>query len=112
MRIRLDDIEKAMRPNFVWIKHNSRRFQTNPLTEGNQSIGIIIFIVLAEAYGFSREDISDFLSIEDDEYQEKRELFVAEYGESKRFRGKVQLVLNALSYIEKEAISINHILNI
>jgi hypothetical protein len=107
--ISLDSIEVAMRPNFCWMQHHSRRFMTNPTFEGHQSVGIIIFIKLAELHGHDPVDIMDYLGIEPDEYREKKSMFDGEY-KNKRFQGKVHLVLNAISRRHKSDLDISSIL--
>lgn len=71
----LEDIEQALRPNFIWIKHNDKRLQTDPLITGNQSAGQIVFIGVALKNGFKRKEIIDYLAIETiDEYNRKKAL--------------------------------------
>ncbi len=108
--VSLDDIEAAMRPNFCWMQHHSRRFMTSPQWEGHQSVAVIIFIKLAELHGHDSMSIRDYLGIESDEYLEKQSMFDKEF-EANRFRGKVHLVLNALARQNKSALDISQILN-
>lgn len=118
MIIRLTELEKAMRPQFIFDRTSERKMQTNEEYEGNKELARMIFVGLADMYGFQSSDITDYLDIGYDSYRYKLSNFKDYYKESvarvdsgqslrnfdeslRKFYVKTQLCINSLSSYTK-----------
>lgn len=112
--VRLDQLEKAMRPNFIWDRNGLKPLQTNEEYEGAKDIARMVFVGLAEMYGFDQVDVMNYLDMEYDSFRNKVSAFRSNYRESlkrvkndsiflhedpiKRFYLKVALCLNSIKF--------------
>lgn len=109
--MRLDTLEKIMKPQFVWHKDPMKPMQTNELIEGSKDTGRIVFVGIANMYGFYVADICEHLDIMHESYVEKLSLFRQVYKDGvqgkhlsrdgQRIYRKIRLVLNALKTATK-----------
>lgn len=101
----LEQIEKCIRPQFIWDRSGLKLLQTDETMEGSKDIGRVIFVGLTDMYGISRNDVQDYLDMSYDVYRNCLSKFRDSYkaacrrekGE-KRFGVKVGLCLNAIRY--------------
>lgn len=66
MNLSLSELHAAIRPQFVWLEHNSKDLQTDPILykgEGAQSVASIVFIGIAFMNGFKPDEICDYLNM-------------------------------------------------
>lgn len=112
--VRLDQLEKAMRPNFIWDRTGLKPLQTNEEYEGAKDIARMVFVGLAEMYGFDQVDVMNYLDMEYDSHRNKVQAFRSNYRESmrrvknesifliedpvKRFYLKTALCLNSIKF--------------
>lgn len=110
-------IEKAIKPQFTWADHPRRKLQTSENRGKNTGFGMIIFIGIAVSYNIPKEDIMDYLAIEDAEFRFKAQAFQDHWDKAlarkdagtlckkddhtdKLWR-KTKLTLNALNSLER-----------
>jgi hypothetical protein len=112
--VRLDQLEKAMRPNFIWDRNGLKPLQTNEEYEGAKDLARMVFVGLAEMYGFDQVDVMNYLDMEYDSFRNKVSAFRSNYREAlkrvknesiflqedpiKRFYLKVALCLNSIKF--------------
>lgn len=126
--MKIDIIEKAIRPQFIFDAEGRKSWQTDELMEGSKSSAIVVFIGICALYNIDKKDVMFVLGIDYDEYRHKLNMYselseaaskkvmdgsikVKSYGEdrAKRFYYKNLLCMNALRYsLGKEYISIKH----
>lgn len=68
-------IEKAIKPQFAWFPHPTRKLQTYDHRNKKRGIAVVIFIGIAESFGFDPTETADHLCIEPAEYQTKAKEF-------------------------------------
>lgn len=68
-------IERAMKPQFAWIKHPTRRLQTYDREGKKQGMAMVIFIGVAGSFGIPDKDIREFLELVPSEYETKKRKF-------------------------------------
>lgn len=85
--IRLNDIEKIMRGQFVWDKNGIKPMQVNEEYEGNKELARTVFVGLADMYGFDGSDIMSYLDMGYDSYRHKLMSFREHYKEGLRRQG-------------------------
>lgn len=112
--VRLDQLQKAMRPNFIWDRNGLKPLQVNEEYEGAKDLARMVFVGLAEMYGFDQVDVMNFLDMEYDSHRNKVQAFRSNYREAmkrvknetiylhedpiKKFYLKVALCLNAIKF--------------
>ena len=112
--VRLDQLQKAMRPNFIWDRQGLKPLQTNEEYEGAKDLARMVFVGLAEMYGFDQVDVMNYLDMEYDSFRNKVQSFRSNYREAlrrrnnntiflqedpiKRFYLKVMLCLNSIKF--------------
>jgi hypothetical protein len=126
--MKIDIIEKAIRPQFIFDAEGRKSWQTDELMEGSKSSAIVVFIGICALYNIDKKDVMFVLGIDYDEYRHKLNMYselseaaskkvmdgsikVKSYGEDRaqRFYYKNLLCMNALRYsLGKEYISIKH----
>lgn len=72
----------------------NKMFPSSPYYEGNNELGLILFVGVAHTLGVSREEIEMFLSIGEEEYDFKLSRFNEKIETDHRFFNKVRLVDN------------------
>ena len=99
----LEEIEKCMRPQFIWDRSGLKLMQTDEAMEGSKEVGRLIFVGISDMYGMSRKDVQDYLDMSYDAYRNTLTKFRELYGDSqrqkstnKRFGIKTGLCLNAI----------------
>lgn len=116
--MKIQTIEKAVRPNFVFDSLPNKPWQTDEVMEGSKSSAIVVFIGLCALYNIDKKDVMFVLSINYDEYRHKLNMYSElseaaskkvvdgsikkkSYGEDRaqRFYYKNLMCLNALSYM-------------
>lgn len=112
---KLTQLEKAMRPQFVWEKNPAKPLQTLETQEGAKDIARMIFVGLADMHGFKSEEVQNYLDMRFDSYRNKLSTFRENIKECRRrenegniyevddnikkFYLKVNLTLNAIKYM-------------
>jgi hypothetical protein len=112
---KLSQLEKAMRPQFVWEKNPAKPMQTLEHQEGAKDVARMIFVGVADMHGFKSEDIQEYLDMRFESYRNKLSTFRDMLKECKRrrkdgslleiddqvkrFYFKVNLTLNAIKYM-------------
>jgi hypothetical protein len=103
--VRLNEIEKVLRPNFIFERTPNKIMHTLEQYEGNKEIARDIFIGIAEMYGFDSHDVMNYLEVGYNEYRSRLLQFRKNYRLSMgdncpeeliRFRNKTRLVLNTI----------------
>ena len=100
----LEQIEKCVRPQFIWDRSGLKLLQTDETMEGSKDVGRVIFVGLTDMYGISRNDVQDYLDMSYDVYRNCLTRFRESYKDSftskgdKRFGIKVGLCLNSIRY--------------
>ena len=72
---KLDHLHQCMRPQFIWDRNGGKLLQTNEQYEGSKDIARMIFVGLADIYGFHAGDIQDYLDMEYGSYRTKLQDF-------------------------------------
>lgn len=80
--IRLTELEKIMRPQFIFDRLSNRNMQTSEEYEGNKELARMIFVGLADMYGFESSVITEYLDMGYDSYRNKLSNFREYYKES------------------------------
>jgi hypothetical protein len=126
--MKIDKIEKAVRPQFIFDQNGRKSWQTDEVMEGSKSAAIVVFIGLCALYNIDKKDVMFVLGVDYDEYRHKLNMYseMSEaaskkvmdgsiknkcYGEDRaqRFYYKNLLCMNALRYsLGREYISIKH----
>lgn len=126
--MKIDTIEKAVRPQFIFDQEGRKSWQTDELMEGSKSSAIVVFIGICALYNIDKKDVMFVLGIDYDEYRHKLNMYSElseaaskkvmdgsikekSFGEDRaqRFYYKNLLCMNALKYsFGKEYISIKH----
>jgi len=126
--MKIDTIEKAVRPQFIFDQEGRKSWQTDELMEGSKSSAIVVFIGICALYNIDKKDVMFVLGIDYDEYRHKLNMYselsdaaskkvmdgsikTKSFGEDRaqRFYYKNLLCMNALRYsLGKEYISIKH----
>mgnify|MGYP006921440299 CR=1 FL=1 len=81
--IRLEAIERIMRPQFIWSKSPQKKLQVNETFEGNLELARIVFVGLADMYGFDSSDVMSYLDCGYDTYRNKLMQFRSAWKECK-----------------------------
>lgn len=126
--MKIEIIEKAVRPQFVFDNLGTKSWQTDEIMEGSKSSAIVVFIGLSALYNIDKKDVMYTLGINYDEYRHKLNM----YGElsdeasrkvmdgsikrkslgddrAQRFYYKNMLCMNAITYmLGREYITIKH----
>lgn len=103
--VKLLEIEKVIRPNFIFEKAPNKILQTLEQYEDSKEVARDIFIGIAEMYGFESHHVMDYLEVGYNEYRSRLVQFRKNYRASLvncppeliRFRNKVRLVLNTIN---------------
>ena len=82
--IRLAELEKVMRSQFIWNHASIKKMETSEDDEGSKSLARDIFVGLSDVYGFDASDVCDYLDIGYDSYRHKLMKFREYYREGKR----------------------------
>lgn len=120
---KLEQLEKLMRPQFIWDREGLKPMQTSEEYEMSKGLGREIFTGLADMLGFSSQDVMEYLDMEYDSHRHKIQSFRSNYKEAlrrvendtiyliddniKRFYLKVKLCLIAIDYDFKKKGYIN-----
>lgn len=115
--IRLDELAKAFRPQFIWEREGKKYLQTSEEVEGSKEIARTIFVGIADMLGFNQSDVMDYLDCGYDSYRHKLMAFREIYREGvkrhkagtiyaiddnvKKFYIKAGLCLNAIKFNTK-----------
>ena len=114
--IKLKELEKCMRPQFIWDRNGQKMMQVNEEMEGAKDLARMIFCGIAEMYGFDSLEIMAYIEMEYEGYRNKVQQFRANWREAnrrkeegslwsyddpiKKFYTKVSMVLNAIKHKE------------
>ena len=82
--ITLTDIEKIMKPQFIWHKNPLKKMQVNEDFEGNLELARTVFVGLADMYGHKQTDVMEYLDCGYDTYRNKLMNFRESWREGKR----------------------------
>jgi hypothetical protein len=64
-------LENAIRKQCLWNKDSNRRLQTDHTFEKKAELGQILFIGIAEMYGFNSEDVLNYIDIAPEIYKKR-----------------------------------------
>lgn len=114
----LDNIKKGIVCNLA--VRNPHTLEVNPVIEGNSYFGVCIFTGISRMYGFTIEEISEYLSEapSDIEFMEKKFLTILdEYYNTKEpgvtakgFNTKTSLILNYIMHNYGKTVSLAEII--
>lgn len=112
--VKLQELEKFMRPQFVWDRSGQKILQTSEEYEGAKDLGRMIFVGIADMLGFESSYVMDYLDMEYDSHRNKIQTFRLQYKKAltriedgsiyliddpiKRFYLKTCLTLNAIKW--------------
>ena len=112
--VKLRDLEKAMRPQFIWDRAGLKLLQLNDEMEGSKDLARMIFAGISDMYGFDSHDVMTYVDMDYDSWRHKIQQFRANYKEAlrrveegsiylyedpiKKFYMKLSLVLNAIKF--------------
>jgi hypothetical protein len=82
--IKLNEIEKVMKPQFVFDKDANKFFQCDEEYEGNKDLARSIFVGISDMYGFDAQLVMSYLDMGYDSYRYKLSQFREYYREGKR----------------------------
>lgn len=121
--VRLENLEKAMRPQFVWDRQGLKVLQTDEEYEGAKDLARLVFVGLADMLGFESSSVMEYLDMEYESHRNKVQAFRSNYREAlrrvergtiylnedpvKRFYMKVWLCLNAIKYQTRNPFYVN-----
>ena len=89
--IKLIELEKIMKPQFVWDKSGQKYLQVNEEIEGNKELARTIFVGLADIYGFESLSVMDHLGMGYDSYRHKLMQFREYYREGNKYQENATL---------------------
>jgi len=114
--VKLQELERYMKPQFVWDRSGQKILQTSEEYEGAKDLGRMIFVGVADMLGFESSYVMDYLDMEYDSHRNKIQTFRAQYKKAlarvenetiyhieepiKRFYLKTHLTLNAIKWGE------------
>jgi hypothetical protein len=76
MKIKLEQLEKAVRKQFVWMHDEKTAWATDKVhCLGSKGLGAEVFIGLAIQLGHSVEDLDDYMDLEPAQIRNKLKLF-------------------------------------
>lgn len=115
--VRLEQLEKCMRPQFVWDRNGLKVLQTDEEYEGAKDLARLVFVGLADMLGFDAQDVMSYLDMEYESHRNKIQAFRSNYREAlrrekqgriflvedpiKKFYLKVGLCLNSIQHATK-----------
>ncbi len=115
--VRLEQLEKCMRPQFVWDRNGLKVLQTDEEYEGAKDLARLVFVGLADMLGFDAQDVMSYLDMEYESHRNKIQTFRSNYREAlrrdrdgrvflvedpiKKFYLKVCLCLNSIQHATK-----------
>lgn len=121
--VRLEHLEKAIRPQFVWDRNGLKVLQTNEEYEGAKDLARMIFVGLADMLGFEQSAVMEYLDMEYESHRNKIQTFRSNYREAlqrqhnntmdlrddniKKFYVKVWLCLNAIRFQTRDSFYLN-----
>lgn len=82
--IRLAELEKVMKSQFIWNHRSDKKLETSEDDEGSKSLARDIFVGLSDVYGFDASDVCDYLDMGYDSYRHKLMKFREYYREGKQ----------------------------
>lgn len=116
--VRLSELEKLMKPQFIWDRSGSKILQTSETYEGAKDLARMIFVGIADMHGFSSSTTQNYLDMTYDSYRNKIQQFRANLRECnrrkeegsidviednvKRFHLKLSLCMNAIRHTYKQ----------
>jgi hypothetical protein len=74
-------LEVAIRKQCIWNHDSSRRMQTHQAFEMKAELGMILFIGIAEMYGFDGEDVLNYIDLAPDIYKKRKATFIRAHQE-------------------------------
>jgi hypothetical protein len=75
MDLCLTHLQSAMKGQFIWKDHETKPLQTYEEYEGSAGLAVLVFIGLSKTLAFAKDEVIDYLGIENDEYEHKLEQF-------------------------------------
>lgn len=116
--VRLAELEKVMKPQFIWDRTGQKILQTSETYEGAKDLGRMIFVGIADMYGFGASSVQDYLDMTYDSHRNKIQQFRSNLREAqkrvdaetinviddnvKKFHTKLSLCLNAIKHTYKQ----------
>lgn len=116
--VKLAELEKVMRAQFIWDRTGVKLLQTSETYEGAKDVARMIFVGLADMNGFESARVQEYLDMTYDSHRNKIQQFRANLREAqrrvedgsifliedsiKKFYLKVSLCLNAIKHTYKQ----------
>lgn len=116
--VRLAELEKLMKPQFIWDRTGPKILQTSETYEGAKDLARMIFVGIADMHGFGAAGVQDYLDMTYDSHRNKIQQFRANLREAKRrvedgsitlvddnikkFHLKLSLCLNAIKHTYRQ----------
>lgn len=82
--IRLEEIERLMRGQFIWNRLSQKKLQVSETMDWNADIARIVFVGIADMYGFDQSDVMEYLDCGYDSYRNKLMTFRQAWKEGRK----------------------------
>lgn len=82
--IRLEEIERLMKGQFIWNRLSHKKMQVNETMDSNADTARIVFVGIADMYGYKQNQIMEYLDCSYDSYRNKLMSFRAAWKEGRR----------------------------
>lgn len=109
---KLRDIERAMRPQFIFDRSALKPLQLNQEQENSKDLARVIFVGIADMYGFSSGDVMNFLDMGYESHRNKLSEFKSSWKEAMRRanRGYINLESDQINKLyHKTKLVLNYI---
>lgn len=95
----LKHLEEAMSAQFIWDKEGMKKFQVNESMEGSKDLARMIFVGIADMFGFDKEHVMEFLDMEYESHRTKLAQFKKNYKEGldRKEKGTSRLIDDPIS---------------
>jgi hypothetical protein len=81
---KLKQLEDAMKAQFIWDKTGVKKLQVDEEFEGAKDLARMIFVGIADMYGFEARKVMDYLDMEYESHRHKLSHFKSYYKEAKK----------------------------
>lgn len=81
---KLIQIEEAMKAQFIWDKSGNKKLQVDEEFEGAKDLARMVFVGIADMYGFDSHKVMDYLDMEYESHRHKLTQFKSYYKEATR----------------------------
>jgi len=109
---KLKQLEEAMKGQFIWDKTATKKLQVDEEVEGAKDLARMIFVGIADMYGFESRQVMDFLDMEYESHRHKLSQFKSHYKEAiqREARGSLMLTEDTVKKVYiKSSLCLNSI---